>query len=154
MLLLQEAYLYLMLGSAVAVGFVGTRLLRRRRLRALVTGDPIGWAVARPQAHHIRGAVLFGLGWAVACTCPGPAVAQVSMGVAWSVFVFGGIALGVKLRLVQQGRGKTEGRPEGRPSPQQLGASGDLPDGGFGLRVEEVQPRDVGDDLERAPVSG
>jgi uncharacterized membrane protein YedE/YeeE len=118
MLLLQEAYLYLVLASAVAVGFVGVHLLRRRGARALLTGAPIGWSRSRPTRRHVGGAALFGLGWAIACTCPGPVLAQVASGTAWSFCTLAGMLAGVKLQTV---RAQTEGRPEGRPSPQQHG---------------------------------
>jgi hypothetical protein len=101
MLLLEDAYLYLMLGSAVAVGFVGVRLLRARGTQALLTGEPIGWRTARPTGRHVGGAVLFGLGWAIANTCPGPVVAQVATGIWWSGFTIAGVLLGVKLFLVR-----------------------------------------------------
>jgi uncharacterized membrane protein YedE/YeeE len=102
MLLLQEAYLYLMLGSAVAVGFVGVRVLRRLRLRALVTGEPIGWKQARAERRHVAGAVVFGLGWGIANSCPGPIAAQLATGVGWSACTVAGVLLGVKLYLVRQ----------------------------------------------------
>jgi uncharacterized membrane protein YedE/YeeE len=101
MLLLQDAYLYLMLGSAVAVGFVGVRILRARGTRALLTGEPVGWRSARPTGRHVGGAVLFGLGWGIANTCPGPVVAQVATGIWWSGFTIVGVVLGVKLYLVR-----------------------------------------------------
>ena len=50
MLLLRDPYLYLMMGTAVAVGFAGTRLLRRFRARALLTGDPVSWETEGPGA--------------------------------------------------------------------------------------------------------
>lgn len=102
MLLLQQAYVYLVMASAVAIGFVGVRVLRALRLRAVVTGTPIGWTAARPEPRHVRGAVLFGLGWGVANTCPGPVAAQIATGIWWSAFTVGGIFLGVKLYLVRQ----------------------------------------------------
>jgi uncharacterized membrane protein YedE/YeeE len=101
MLLLQDAYLYLMLGSAVAVGFAGVRLLRARGTKALLTGEPVGWSTARPTRRHVGGAALFGLGWAVANTCPGPVVAQIATGIWWSGFTIVGIFLGLKLYAVR-----------------------------------------------------
>jgi uncharacterized membrane protein YedE/YeeE len=101
MLLLQEAYLYLMLGSAVAVGFVGVRILRGRGTKALLTGEPVGWRTARPTRRHVGGAALFGLGWAIANTCPGPVVSQIATGVWWSGFTIAGIFLGLKLHALR-----------------------------------------------------
>jgi uncharacterized membrane protein YedE/YeeE len=117
MLLLQQAYLYLMLGSAVAVGFVGVRILRARRLRALVTGAPIAWSVARPERRHVGGAALFGLGWAIGCTCPGPVVAQLASGMLWSVCTVAGILLGIKLKLVREQRTRRASRSDAVPAP-------------------------------------
>jgi hypothetical protein len=44
MLSFASPRIYLLMGSAVAVAFVGARLLRSRR--ALLTGEPINWATA------------------------------------------------------------------------------------------------------------
>jgi uncharacterized membrane protein YedE/YeeE len=95
MLLLDDAYLYLMMASAIAVGTVGGRLLARQRARALLTGEPVALERSRPERRHVIGAAVFGLGWAVADTCPGPVAAQISQGVWWSVFTIAGIVLGV-----------------------------------------------------------
>lgn len=95
MLLLEDPYLYLMMASAIAVGFAGTRLLRRRGTRALLTGDSIRWSVAKPARHHVAGAALFGLGWAVADSCPAPIAAQLTQGVLWSLFTIAGVFIGI-----------------------------------------------------------
>src|SRR5215203_3574797 len=63
MLLLEDFYLYLMMFTAMGVGFVGIRIVRRRRATALLTGEPIAWKTDRPRANHIVGAAIFGLGW-------------------------------------------------------------------------------------------
>ena len=99
MLLLEDAYLYLMMASAILVGFAGTRLLRRLRARALVTGDPVSWSVTKVEGRHIGGAALFGLGWAIADSCPAPIAAQLTQGVLWSLFTIVGVAIGILLFL-------------------------------------------------------
>jgi uncharacterized membrane protein YedE/YeeE len=104
MLLLEDAYLYLMLGSGVLVATVGTRLLRRARARALVTGEPVGWERLRPERRHIVGSAVFGLGWAISDACPGPIAAQVGQGFAWSFFTLTGVLIGVALYLRRQER--------------------------------------------------
>src|SRR5437868_13682337 len=70
MLSLDSPRIYLLMGAAVAVAFVGARLLRGRR--ALLTGEPINWATARPTGSHILGSVMFGIGWGISEACPGP----------------------------------------------------------------------------------
>src|SRR5256885_2278554 len=79
--------MWLMCASAVAVGFVGLRLLRRARARSLLTGEPVSWTTARPERRHVVGAVIFGVGWAVSDVCPGPVAAQLGQGIGWSVFL-------------------------------------------------------------------
>jgi uncharacterized protein len=113
MLLLEDAYLYLMLGSGVVVATVGTRLLRRARARALVTGEPVGWERLRPERRHVVGSALFGVGWAVSDACPGPIAAQLGQGFAWSFFTLAGVFIGVALYL----RTQDQKRPAGARAP-------------------------------------
>jgi hypothetical protein len=97
MLLLQDPYLYVMMATAVTVGFVGARLLRRRHARALVTGTPIGWTTTRPERRHVVGAAIFGVGWAITDSCPAPIAGQLAQGVLWSLFTIAGVMLGIAL---------------------------------------------------------
>ena len=94
MLLLRDPYLYLMMATAVAVGFLGLRLLARVRARALLTGEPVRWETSRPAPRHLAGAAIFGLGWSIANTCPAPIVGQLAQGVLWSLFTIAGVLLG------------------------------------------------------------
>jgi uncharacterized membrane protein YedE/YeeE len=104
MLLLNDLYLYAMMFSAIAVAFAGTALLRRRRARALLTGEPISVERTRPERRHIVGAAIFGVGWAIADSCPAPIAAQLTQGVLWSVFTIAGIFIGVELYLRRRER--------------------------------------------------
>lgn len=110
MLLLEDSYVYLMLASAVAVGLAGTRLLARRRARALLTGEPVACTTDRPQRRHVTGSVLFGTGWAIACACPGPVVVQIGQGVGWGLLTLVGMALGVWAWFLRE-----EASPAGGP---------------------------------------
>lgn len=115
MLLLRDPYLYLMMFSAIAVAGAGTWLLRRRRARALLTGEPVAVEQAAPERRHVVGAALFGVGWAVADSCPAPIAAQLTQGVLWSVLTIAGIALGVVAYLRREER---RGAPAGAPLPE------------------------------------
>ena len=97
MLLLQDPYLYVMMATAVTIGFVGARLLRRRKTRALLTGTAIGWSTARPERRHVAGAAIFGVGWAITDSCPAPIAGQLAQGVLWSLFTIAGVMLGIAL---------------------------------------------------------
>src|SRR4051812_14469627 len=120
MLLLRDAYLYLMMFSAIAVAGAGTLLLRRRRARALLTGERISIERTRPERRHIVGAAIFGLGWAVADSCPAPIAAQLTQGVWWSLCTIAGIFIGVEvyLRRRQAAAEAVAPRPQAPAEPE------------------------------------
>jgi uncharacterized protein len=98
-LLLDNAYLYLVFVSAVATSTLGLSLLRRARVRAPLTGEPVAWTRDAPRRPHVVGSLIFGLGWGVADACPGPIATQVGQGVLWSLFTITGVAAGIVLYL-------------------------------------------------------
>ena len=102
-LLFQHAYLFLMFASAVLVGTIGLRLLRRSGARAAFTGRPVGWVTETPSRRHVAGSLLFGLGWGISDACPAPIAAQIGQGIGWAVFTLAGVLTGVYvfLRLQQ-----------------------------------------------------
>jgi uncharacterized membrane protein YedE/YeeE len=106
MLLLADLYLFLVMFSAIAVGFVGLRLLRLIRFRSVVGREPVTWAVARPERRHVAGSLLFGAGWGVSYSCPGPIAAQLGQGMFWSIATIAGIVIGIvvhaKVRSVRR----------------------------------------------------
>jgi uncharacterized membrane protein YedE/YeeE len=98
MLLLRDPHVFLVMGSAVMVAAIGQRFLRALRLRAVITGEPIAWSVERPQGKHIAGSLLFGVGWSVAGTCPGPVAAMLGQGHLDVLPVVAGLLAGVALQ--------------------------------------------------------
>jgi uncharacterized membrane protein YedE/YeeE len=103
-LVFESSYLFLMFGSAVAVAFVGMWLARRRHMRAVITGEPIGWTTAKPQRHVFTGSILFGIGWGVSDACPGPVATQLGQGILWSLCTIAGIVIGIRLYTSRQAR--------------------------------------------------
>jgi uncharacterized protein len=101
MLLLEDAYLFLVMVSAIGTAFVGVRAVRRLRVRA---GRPIAWAVARPERRHVEGSLVFGAGWGLSSSCPGPIAAQLGQGMAWSAATIAGVVIGILLygRMAQR----------------------------------------------------
>ncbi len=104
MLLLQNGYFWWMFFTAVGVAFVGCRLLRRARWRALLTGQPVSLTTMRPGRRHVVGSALFGVGWSVSDSCPGPIAAQLGEGLVWSVFTILGVGIGISLFFRRQRR--------------------------------------------------
>jgi uncharacterized membrane protein YedE/YeeE len=96
-LLFEDSYLYLMFASAVLTAFVGLRVLRAVRARAVLTGEHVDWTVSKPARNNVYGSLLFGVGWALSGACPGPVATQIGQGVAWSLFTIAGIVSGIVL---------------------------------------------------------
>jgi uncharacterized membrane protein YedE/YeeE len=97
MLLLREPDVFLLMASAIGVAAPILLVLRRR---GWVT--PYGGALKVTQApvtrNAVAGASVFGAGWAIAGTCPIPALAMVAEGSVVGVFVVGGMFGGIALR--------------------------------------------------------
>lgn len=100
MLLLREPDVFLLMGSAIAVAAGGTWLLRFFGVRALVSNEPVAWTAERPEPRHVVGSVLFGAGWAVAGTCPGPVAVMIGEGRLGGIVVAIGLGVGVLLQGV------------------------------------------------------
>jgi len=104
MLLLEDPYLYLMMFSSIAIAFLGSRLLVRRRARALLTGQIVRTKTAPPEPRHLAGAAIFAVGWSLADSCPAPIAAQLSQGVLWSLFTIAGVFAGILVYFKWQER--------------------------------------------------
>ena len=98
MLRLMEPDVFLIMGSAIATATIGTRLLRRGKARTWTGGEPVTWRTVAPGRHHVAGSVLFGLGWSIACTCPGPAAVQIGRGEISGLFTGAGLLIGIAIR--------------------------------------------------------
>lgn len=68
------------LGGAVAVAFIGVKVMKR--LRRPVFDDTFHVPTNRKiDVPLVIGSALFGLGWGIGGFCPGPAVASMSVGI-------------------------------------------------------------------------
>ena len=93
MFALTDLHLFGVIGVAVAVSAAGFWLMRRTHLAAR-GGAPLALAT-KPYSHGaIWGGLLFGVGWAIAGTCPGTALAQIGEGRLAGIFTFAGIVAG------------------------------------------------------------
>lgn len=108
MLLLKEAHVFLIMGSAVVIGAVGTQLLKMIGARTIVTHEPIAWTREHPAMRHVMGSLVFAVGWTVAGTCPGPAAAMIGQGHLVGLPVAAGLFAGVILQRVVIGTTKVE----------------------------------------------
>lgn len=96
MLSLQEKYVFLFMASAIGVSAPLLWWLERRRTQTPLGGE-LKLSRSRPQAHHVRGGAIFGVGWAIAGTCPAPALVMVSSGAWLGLVSIAGIFIGLRL---------------------------------------------------------
>lgn len=98
MLRLMEPDVFLIMGSAIATATIGARLLRRNHARTWIGGQPVTWKTAAPTRRHVVGSVLFGLGWSIACVCPGPAAVLMGRGEVSGLVTAAGMMIGIAIR--------------------------------------------------------
>jgi hypothetical protein len=84
----QSFHMYGILGTAMVTAGVSVRLLKRFRIRSL-TGEEILIPPKQLGSGHRYwiGGTIFGLGWALTGTCPGPMFALVGSGASCFVVV-------------------------------------------------------------------
>jgi uncharacterized membrane protein YedE/YeeE len=111
MLLLREPDVFLLMMSAIATAAIGARALRLFKVTTVLDRTPIAWTVEAPRARHVVGSVVFGVGWSVAATCPGPVAAQVGRGQFAGLFTMAGLLVGIAICDRVRGRRSSAARP-------------------------------------------
>jgi uncharacterized membrane protein YedE/YeeE len=82
----QSFHMYGIIMVAIATGLIGIQLIKRRGLRD-IKGEPIVIPdKEKGSARYWIGGIIFGLGWALAGTCPGPIFILLGAGF-WPVIV-------------------------------------------------------------------
>lgn len=76
---LQSFFMYGVIGSAILVGAISIQLIKRLGVKTL-SGEPIKIANKEFRKGQVIGGFIFGLGWALTGTCPGPLFAQIGFG--------------------------------------------------------------------------
>ena len=89
----EEAHVYLVMASAIAVGAMSLLLLKRFQLKSL-QGEAIKIKEKPYQKGVIFGGLLFGMGWAITGACPGPIYAQLGSGEVLALITFAGAFAG------------------------------------------------------------
>lgn len=75
----QSFHMYGIIGSAIAVGMISVRLIKKFNAKT-VYGEPIHISEKKFNKGQIYGGLIFGLGWAITGACPGPLFAQIGTG--------------------------------------------------------------------------
>ena len=97
MLLLREFDVFFLMASAIGTAAPLLWLLRRSGWTTPY-GGPLAVRQLPVERHNVAGAAVFGAGWAVAGTCPGPALAMTAGGSVLGVVVMAGLLTGAILR--------------------------------------------------------
>ena len=103
MLLLREPDVFLLMGSSFAVAMPLLWLLRRRSWKTPIGGE-LHLNIVKVEQKHVYGGALFGVGWAAAGTCPGPAIGMTVGGGVLGIAVIAGLGSGIVLRNMAEGR--------------------------------------------------
>jgi len=98
MLSLEDFTIFGFMASAVAVAVPLLWLLERRGMTTPLGGKLL-LRREMPQRHHLRGGAIFGIGWAIAGTCPAPALVMVSSGAVLGLVAMAGIFVGLRLKI-------------------------------------------------------
>jgi len=91
----ERLYLWLMFGMAVVTAAIGLQVLRAAGARTWIDETRVDWTTTPVRTAHLVGSAMFGVGWAVAGTCPGPAAAQIGQGHLAGLFTAAGIFAGL-----------------------------------------------------------
>ena len=95
----QSFHMYGIIGTAIATGLIGIQIIKRKKLKD-IDGMPIEiLEKEKGNARYWIGGILFGLGWALVGSCPGPIfillgagfynVAFVLLGALFGTFLYG-----------------------------------------------------------------
>ena len=96
MFLFEEAHMYLIIASAIAVGALAVYVIKRFQLKTVFNEEVM--ITAKPfQKGVIIGGLLFGVGWAITGACPGPIYAQIGSGEYIALITFAGALVGMYL---------------------------------------------------------
>ncbi len=93
MFLFKEAHMYLIIGSAVAVGALSIQVIKKFKVKTL-KGEEIRYSGKPFNKGFIIGGLIFGLGWAITGACPGPIFAQIGAGEYPAIFTLAGALTG------------------------------------------------------------
>ena len=96
MFLFQEAYMYLIIGTAVITGIISVFLLKKLKVKSL-TKENLNFSGKALNKGTVYGGILFGIGWAITGACPGPIFAQIGTGAYPAIITLAGAVTGVYL---------------------------------------------------------
>lgn len=93
----QSFHMYGIMGSALTFGVLGIFLIKKYKFKS-IDGEPIRFTPKdKSFSRYMYGGILFGLGWALAGSCPGPIYTLIGAGYVSLIVVLFGAILGTFL---------------------------------------------------------
>lgn len=93
----QSFHMYGIIMVAVLTGVIGIQIIKKHQLKDS-TGTPIHIADKEPSTiRYVVGGVIFGLGWALVGSCPGPIFILIGAGFSSVILVLLGAMVGTFL---------------------------------------------------------
>ena len=90
-------HMYGIIGSALVLGVFGVYFIKKKNLRSFF-GEPIIFSPKEKGfSRYMNGGIIFGLGWALAGSCPGPIYTLIGAGYVSVLVVLAGALLGTFL---------------------------------------------------------
>lgn len=90
----QSFHMYGIIGSALFLGILGTWLIKKYRLKS-IDGETIKFTPKEKSfSRYMYGGTIFGLGWALAGSCPGPIYTLIGAGYISILVVLVGALIG------------------------------------------------------------
>lgn len=84
----QSFHMYGIIGTAVALGVLGVALIKRFKIRDFQGNPIVFYPKEKSFIRYILGGIIFGLGWALSGSCPGPMVVNIGYGFFALIIVF------------------------------------------------------------------
>jgi len=90
----QSFHMYGVISSALILGVLGIQLIKKNNIKSFF-GEPIKFVPKdKGFTRYIVGGIIFGLGWALAGSCPGPIYTLIGAGYVSILVVLLGAILG------------------------------------------------------------
>lgn len=90
----ESFHMYGIMGSALSLGILGTWLIKKYKLKS-IDGEPIKFVPkTKGFSGYMYGGIFFGLGWALAGSCPGPIYTLIGAGYLPILVTLAGALLG------------------------------------------------------------
>jgi uncharacterized membrane protein YedE/YeeE len=89
-------HMYGIMGSALAVGIIGVQWIKRTHAKNIF-GQHITFKPKAKGSRNLMGGIVFGLGWALAGSCPGPIYTLIGAGYVSILVVLAGALMGTLL---------------------------------------------------------